>query len=51
MQAEYILRIFEEVGKVFEQKDTDNLLLQYRVEDLEKKLEAAEAEIKLLKNQ
>lgn len=50
IKAESILRVLEAVGEVLGKERTDNMLLNYRVEDLEKKLENAEKEIESLKN-
>lgn len=48
IKAESILRVLEAVGAVLGKERTDNMLLNYRVEDLEKKLENAEKEIESL---
>lgn len=49
VNAESIVRIFEAVGEVLGKVKTDNMLTNYRIEDLEKKLENAEKEIEALK--
>lgn len=44
-----LMHVFKALDKELAAKDTENLLLQYRVEDLEKKLKEAEDENQRLK--
>lgn len=48
INAEYLIALFEGIGKVLKDNNTDMMLMKYRLNDLEKKVENAEKDVKVV---
>ncbi len=51
INAEYLIALFEGIGKVLKDNNTDMMLMKYRLDDLEKKVENAEKDIKVVEGE
>lgn len=51
INAEYLIALFEGIGKVLKDNNTDMMLMKYRLDDLEKKVENAEKDINVTKGE
>ena len=51
INAEYLIAVIEGIGKVLKDNNTDMMLMKYRLDDLEKKVENAEKDITVVKGE
>lgn len=49
INPERILRVFEEIGRILELKDAESVVMDYKLEDMAKKLENVEKDLQAMR--